>query len=288
MTNARLLQFAMMGFVFAMAPCSASAVTTTSASLSITSLTISSNLSFALVVGDLGGVSVSTGLDSFGNAQNNNKAIGGVVATNAGIPTASAHADANVSSADICCPTSITVPNASQTLGLYNASSSVTLTSASFSKSSGLSQPLFEAQAPTASTTNVAHFTFSMTISGLLGGSADVLGTYTSEVTALFGLQNDNPPFNLLPAIASFDQILSGGPSDNQSDIISQTLTGSFDINSSGDFFLYASTEGQSSATELGANGTPLPATLPLFATGLGGLGLLGWRKKQKAKAGSA
>ena len=28
---------------------------------------------------------------------------------------------------------------------------------------------------------------------------------------------------------------------------------------------------------------TPLPATLPLFATGLGVLGLLGWRRKRKA-----
>jgi len=30
---------------------------------------------------------------------------------------------------------------------------------------------------------------------------------------------------------------------------------------------------------------TPLPAALPLFATGLGGLGLLGWRGKRKAQA---
>jgi hypothetical protein len=30
---------------------------------------------------------------------------------------------------------------------------------------------------------------------------------------------------------------------------------------------------------------TPIPATLPLFATGLGGLGLLGWRRKRKAQA---
>jgi len=29
----------------------------------------------------------------------------------------------------------------------------------------------------------------------------------------------------------------------------------------------------------------PLPAALPLFATGLGGLGLLGWRRKKKAAA---
>jgi hypothetical protein len=28
---------------------------------------------------------------------------------------------------------------------------------------------------------------------------------------------------------------------------------------------------------------TPIPAALPLFATGLGGLGLIGWRRKRKA-----
>jgi hypothetical protein len=30
---------------------------------------------------------------------------------------------------------------------------------------------------------------------------------------------------------------------------------------------------------------TPLPAALSLFATGIGGLGLLGWRRKRKAQA---
>jgi hypothetical protein len=30
---------------------------------------------------------------------------------------------------------------------------------------------------------------------------------------------------------------------------------------------------------------TPLPGALPLFATGLGALGLLGWRRKRKAQA---
>jgi plastocyanin len=30
---------------------------------------------------------------------------------------------------------------------------------------------------------------------------------------------------------------------------------------------------------------TPLPAALPLFASGLGALGLLGWRRKRKASA---
>ena len=32
-------------------------------------------------------------------------------------------------------------------------------------------------------------------------------------------------------------------------------------------------------------SGTPLPAALPLFASGLGALGLLGWRRKRKASA---
>ncbi len=33
------------------------------------------------------------------------------------------------------------------------------------------------------------------------------------------------------------------------------------------------------------AAATPLPATLPLFASGLGGLGLLGWRRKKRTQA---
>src|SRR5450759_5859565 len=33
---------------------------------------------------------------------------------------------------------------------------------------------------------------------------------------------------------------------------------------------------------------TPLPGALPLFATGLGALGLLGWRRKRKAAAVAA
>jgi hypothetical protein len=33
---------------------------------------------------------------------------------------------------------------------------------------------------------------------------------------------------------------------------------------------------------------TPLPAALPLFAGGLGALGLLGWRRKKKAAAPAA
>jgi hypothetical protein len=38
----------------------------------------------------------------------------------------------------------------------------------------------------------------------------------------------------------------------------------------------------------ISAFATPLPATLPLFATGLGALGLLGWRRKRKNSAAIA
>jgi hypothetical protein len=40
-----------------------------------------------------------------------------------------------------------------------------------------------------------------------------------------------------------------------------------------------------SNGVQDGGFSTPLPAALPLFATGLGGLGLLGWRRKRKAQA---
>jgi hypothetical protein len=39
------------------------------------------------------------------------------------------------------------------------------------------------------------------------------------------------------------------------------------------------------SGTGLTFTPVPLPAALPLFATGLGALGLLGWRRKRKAQA---
>jgi hypothetical protein len=40
------------------------------------------------------------------------------------------------------------------------------------------------------------------------------------------------------------------------------------------------------SAAAIGSStATPLPAALPLFATGLGALGLLGWRRKRKNAA---
>ncbi len=41
----------------------------------------------------------------------------------------------------------------------------------------------------------------------------------------------------------------------------------------------------QSFTLNIGLPSTPLPAALPLFATGLGALGLLGWRRKRKPQS---
>jgi hypothetical protein len=51
------------------------------------------------------------------------------------------------------------------------------------------------------------------------------------------------------------------------------------------DFSLGNFQEFSSDGTYIIGTATPLPAALPLFATGLGGLGLLGWRRKRKAQA---
>ena len=47
----------------------------------------------------------------------------------------------------------------------------------------------------------------------------------------------------------------------------------------------YVYQSGQFSYWTYGPRPAPLPAALPLFATGLGALGLLGWRRKRKAAA---
>jgi hypothetical protein len=44
----------------------------------------------------------------------------------------------------------------------------------------------------------------------------------------------------------------------------------------------------QSFTLDIQAPAAPLPASLPLFATGLGALGLLGWRRKRQARAVAA
>jgi hypothetical protein len=73
----------------------------------------------------------------------------------------------------------------------------------------------------------------------------------------------------------------SGAPIISPGDTFA-TGSGTFDLTSMGDTtFCAASTGGSCSPV----SAVPLPAALPLFATGLAGLGLLGWRRKRKAQA---
>ena len=62
--------------------------------------------------------------------------------------------------------------------------------------------------------------------------------------------------------------------------LISGALTGAFDV-----YYKISQGSGEFAITGSENSQTPLPAALPLFASGLGALGLLGWRKKRKAAA---
>lgn len=52
--------------------------------------------------------------------------------------------------------------------------------------------------------------------------------------------------------------------------------------------YCIAVSDGVGNGGSCGASATPLPATLPLFASGLGALGLFGWRRKRKDAAALA
>ena len=68
-----------------------------------------------------------------------------------------------------------------------------------------------------------------------------------------------------------------------------------FDLVTGQDFFVNVFFDGATPTkfsgawlTEFSPTPTPLPAALPLFATGLGAMGLLGWRRKRKNTAAIA
>jgi hypothetical protein len=50
-------------------------------------------------------------------------------------------------------------------------------------------------------------------------------------------------------------------------------------------FYLETLTSDVTFSAAYAVSATPLPAALPLFASGLGAMGLLGWRRKRKAAA---
>jgi hypothetical protein len=70
-------------------------------------------------------------------------------------------------------------------------------------------------------------------------------------------------------------------------DVVGGTLSTIVSELASGNLVGMASSRVDVSGTGVApVSNTPLPATLPLFASGLGALGLLGWRRKRKAGVG--
>jgi hypothetical protein len=58
-----------------------------------------------------------------------------------------------------------------------------------------------------------------------------------------------------------------------------------YTIAANGDYFYSAVGTSGGSVSVTAVSATPLPAALPLFATGLGAMGLFGWRRKRKSSA---
>ena len=98
-------------------------------------------------------------------------------------------------------------------------------------------------------------------LTALFGATSATTGTFT-PATSLQASSNDN-------TITVGINFLGGGPASDGAcnDCYGPDIVATINTPSSG--------------------ATPLPATLPLFATGLGGLGLFGWRRKRKAQAGA-
>jgi hypothetical protein len=127
------------------------------------------------------------------------------------------------------------------------------------------------------------NVTASFTLSGGLGG-----GTFTDSIAVLvvqsccasFG---DNNQLSIIlstdsnTAFASYALATSIGPITGPSTISSgfsfPTSVGALIIDTAGD----------ATFTAVVTPVVPLPGALPLFATGLGALGLLAWRRKRKA-----
>ena len=112
---------------------------------------------------------------------------------------------------------------------------------------------------------------------GILGTADDVFitsGPSTQLVDAIFGRGSGN----------SFDAYCTScSLADQQAALNASAAYPGTPFQFTGTY----SIEGVSGSGTFNVSPTPLPAALPLFVTGLGALGLLGWRRKRKNAASS-
>ena len=132
---------------------------------------------------------------------------------------------------------------------------------------------------------------------GDIGLGSGYTDTYTpSELSGPtgFGTGDHNNASSSTGSLVAFQD--SGGgyinvPAGYVSDTVLSTSTDTFDdatfaslgVTPGTYVWTWGSDPDQSFTIDVEA--TPLPAALPLFATSLGGLGLLGWRRRRKAQA---
>jgi hypothetical protein len=126
-------------------------------------------------------------------------------------------------------------------------------------------------------------YTFTQLAFDLTGGTVGA-GAYTID-------PNANANYNkgkLWPNFGPFNTTLSGSFSNTLTFTVSD-FAGLFNVTVSGApiWFVAAGVTNGGTSGIIAADSvatTPLPAALPLFASGLGTLGVLGWRRKKKAQ----
>ena len=88
------------------------------------------------------------------------------------------------------------------------------------------------------------------------------------------------PPYSLGFSVG--DLIGSVTDASNDPNVAWQHYSAGFTFNGSNILSFSALSQGAALLDNVSLNETPLPAALPLFVTGLGALGLLGWQRRKK------
>ena len=130
---------------------------------------------------------------------------------------------------------------------------------------------------------DVGTFNFITATRTFINGTLDLVGFSRGFSSAgIGGSDLYDGPFN--PVFDGWHMNVSIGPVFGALDghLLQWTLS---DVVTTGGVLIFDDSFTDVVFTALVAEATPAPAALPLFATGLGALGLLGWRRKRKVTA---